>query len=275
MKSRSIIYKIVFFAFMVFLTFSGAAQTLTSDVLSQLNAYNVSWNSASTTGSMASMPLGNGDITANVWVESNGDLMMYIGKSDTWSEGTRLLKVGRLRISISPNPFVTGNSFDQTLNLYKGEIEISAGQKGSKVNLKVWIDANQSVLRVEASGDHKFSLKCTTELLRLHPFTLPSGNHPLAQSFRGVVNGNVKPFESADVLVPRPDAVVWYHRNAESMYKTIIDHHNLSGLEKEFPDPYLNRTFGALMKGEGLGRTNDSTLQSSSAGKNLPWKFIH
>jgi hypothetical protein len=33
------------------------------------------------------MPLGNGDITANVWVENNGgDLMMYIGKSDCWSE---------------------------------------------------------------------------------------------------------------------------------------------------------------------------------------------
>lgn len=267
MKCRSVIYKMAFFAFMVSLTFTGAAQKLPSDVLSQLNGYNVSWNSASTTGSMASMPLGNGDITANVWVENNGDLMMYIGKSDTWSEGTRLLKVGRLRINISPNPFLADNSFDQTLNLYKGEIEISAGQKGSKVNLKVWIDANQNVLRVEASGDHKFSLKCTTELLRPHPFTLPSGNHPLAQSFRGVVNGNVKPSESADVLVPKTDAVVWYHRNTESMYKTIIDHHNLSGLEKTFPDPYLNRTFGALMKGESLGRTNDSTLQSSSAGK--------
>jgi hypothetical protein len=257
----------VFFAFMVSLTFTGAAQTLASDVLSQLNAYNVSWNSASTTGSMASMPLGNGDITANVWVESSGDLMMYIGKSDTWSEGTRLLKVGRLRINISPNPFVAGNSFDQTLNLYKGEIEISAGKKGSKVNLKVWIDANQSVLRVEASGDYKFSMKCTTELLRPRPFTLPSNNHPLAQSFRGVIEGNVKPSESADILMLKTNAVAWYHRNTSSMYQVILDHHNLSGLEKSFPDPYLNRTFGALMKGEGFGRMNDSTLQSSSSGK--------
>jgi alpha-L-fucosidase 2 len=267
MKSKPIVCIMVFFVFMVSLTFSGAAQKLPSDVLKQLNAYNVNWNSTSTTGSMASMPLGNGDMTANVWVKGKGDLMMYIGKSDTWSEGTRLLKVGRLRINISPNPFVAGHSFDQTLNLYKGEIEISAGQKGSKVNLKVWIDANQSILRVEASGDHKFSMKCTTELLRPHPFTLSSNNHPLAQSFRGVIEGNVKPSESADVLVPKTDAVVWYHRNTQSMYKTIIDHHNLSGLEKEFPDPYLNRTFGALMKGEGFDRMNDSTLLTSSKGK--------
>ena len=57
------------------------------DVLAQLTNYNVIWNSPSTNGSPGSMPLGNGDITANVWVENNGgDLMMYIGKSDCWSE---------------------------------------------------------------------------------------------------------------------------------------------------------------------------------------------
>jgi len=269
MKSKPMICMIVFFVFMVSLPFEGTSQKLPSDVLSQLNAYNVSWSSASTTGSMASMPLGNGDITANVWVENNGDLMMYIGKSDTWSEGTRLLKVGRLRINISPNPFIAGISFNQTLNLYKGEIEILAGQKGSKVDLKVWIDANQSVLRVEASGDHKFSMKCTTELLRPQPFTLSSNNHPLAQSFRGVINGNVKPSESADKLMPKTNAVAWYHRNTCSMYEVILDHHNLGGLEKSFPDPYLNRTFGAVMKGDGFKKLNDSTLQSSSEGKKI------
>jgi hypothetical protein len=78
MKSKPIICMMVIFAFLVSLTFTGAAQILSSDVLSQLNAYNVNWNSASTTGSMASMPLGNGDITANVWVESNGKIIRNI-----------------------------------------------------------------------------------------------------------------------------------------------------------------------------------------------------
>src|SRR5581483_4843102 len=75
---------------------------LPADVLSQLNRYNEVWNSPGTNGSPGSMPIGNGDLTANVWVENGGDLMLYLGKSDSWSEGTRLLKVGRVRIHFSP-----------------------------------------------------------------------------------------------------------------------------------------------------------------------------
>src|SRR5258708_39083560 len=59
------------------------ATSLPADILSQLNAYNEVWISPSTNGSAGSMPIGNGDITANVWVESGGDLMMYLGKSDS------------------------------------------------------------------------------------------------------------------------------------------------------------------------------------------------
>jgi Domain of unknown function (DUF5703) len=59
------------------------AATLPLGILSQLNSYNEVWTSPSTNGSPGSMPIGNGDITANVWVENGGDLMMYIGKSDS------------------------------------------------------------------------------------------------------------------------------------------------------------------------------------------------
>src|ERR1700685_1924942 len=113
------------------------AGNLPSDVLAELNSYNVNWTTPSTNGSPGSMPIGNGDITANVWVENNsGDLMMYIGKSDTWSEGTRLLKVGRVRTHFSPNPFAAGSPLSQTLNFYNGEIDIAAGQAGAQVNLR-------------------------------------------------------------------------------------------------------------------------------------------
>ena len=33
-----------------------------------------------------SMPIGNGDIGLNVWTETNGDIVFYIGKTDAWSE---------------------------------------------------------------------------------------------------------------------------------------------------------------------------------------------
>src|SRR5882762_8568224 len=52
-----------------------------------------------------SMPIGNGDLAANVWTEQNGDLVLLVAKSDVWSEIGKLLKLGRIRIHIAPNPF--------------------------------------------------------------------------------------------------------------------------------------------------------------------------
>src|ERR1035437_10080903 len=172
MKSKPVNCMMGYFAFiMIFGVFDGMAQTLPSEILSQLNTYNVSWDKTSNKGSMASMPLGNGDSTANVWVENGGDLMMYIGKSDTWSEGTRLLKIGRERIHFSPNPFTVGAPLSQTLDLYHGKIDIAAGQNGSQIYLHVWIDANQPVIRVEAAGDQAFTMTCSNEVWRSSPYT--------------------------------------------------------------------------------------------------------
>src|ERR1035438_776303 len=109
------------------------AASLPADVLSQFNSYIEAWTSPSTNGSPGSMPIGNGDITANVWVESGGDLMMYIGKSETWSEGTRLLKIARERIHFSPNPFTVDAPFSQTLDLYHGKIDIAARSEERRV----------------------------------------------------------------------------------------------------------------------------------------------
>jgi hypothetical protein len=49
-----------------------------------------------------SMPIGNGDLAANAWTEQNGDLVLLIAKSDSWSEMGKLLKLGRVRISLKP-----------------------------------------------------------------------------------------------------------------------------------------------------------------------------
>ena len=50
-----------------------------------------------------SMPLGNGDIALNVWTEQNGDILLLMAKSDAWSENGQLLKLGRVRVRLTPN----------------------------------------------------------------------------------------------------------------------------------------------------------------------------
>jgi alpha-L-fucosidase 2 len=60
-----------------------------------LGEYNIKWTSPGN-NSLGSMPLGNGDIGVNVWVEQNGDLLFYLSKTDAWSENCQLLNLGKM-----------------------------------------------------------------------------------------------------------------------------------------------------------------------------------
>jgi alpha-L-fucosidase 2 len=62
-----------------------------------------------------SMPIGNGDVTANVWTEQNGSIVLLIAKTDAWSENGQLLKLGRVRVDLDPNPFKSSASYASLL----------------------------------------------------------------------------------------------------------------------------------------------------------------
>ncbi len=66
-----------------------------------LDACNVVWSTPSTNAS-GSMPLGNGDLALNLWVEADGDLLFYISKSDARDHKDELLKLGRVRVHLEP-----------------------------------------------------------------------------------------------------------------------------------------------------------------------------
>src|SRR5580658_6553627 len=85
-----------------------------------------------------SMPLGNGDIALNVWTEQGGDIVLLLAKADAWSENGQLLKLGRVRVKLTPNPFVGGAAFSQTLKLESGDVEIQAARSVARI----WVDAN-------------------------------------------------------------------------------------------------------------------------------------
>src|SRR5262245_7871686 len=70
---------------------------------SSLQSYKGVWTPPSHNSSQ-SMPCGGGDIGLNVWVE-NGDLLIYFSRSGSFDENNALLKGGRIRIRLNPNPF--------------------------------------------------------------------------------------------------------------------------------------------------------------------------
>lgn len=115
-----------------------------------------------------SMPIGNGDLAANVWTEQSGDLVLLVAKSDAWTEMGKLVKLGRVRIRLTPNPFVNVSDFTQTLRLEDGSIEIKSGAN----SIVVWADAIHPALHVEANLAHETKLRASLEVWRTrsHPY---------------------------------------------------------------------------------------------------------
>src|SRR5258706_8155280 len=144
------------------------------DIKPWLDTYNVSWDIPGPTSSQ-SMPIGNGDIGLNVWVEQNGDLCFFIAKTDAWGaaaenernnwikEGGVLMKLGKVRVSLNPNPLVQGAPFNQVLRLSNSEIIIKEGADATGVTLRVWVDANNPVIRVESKSAKPVYVKVTLE----------------------------------------------------------------------------------------------------------------
>ena len=50
-----------------------------------LDKYNVVWTSPSKDCN-GSMPIGNGEMGLNVWVEPSGDLVLLCGRTDSWND---------------------------------------------------------------------------------------------------------------------------------------------------------------------------------------------
>ena len=237
--------------------FSLAAHDLRAeDTASGLAKYNVVWDSPST-DAQGSMPIGNGDVGVNAWVEPSGDLVFYVSKTDAWDENGRLCKIGRVRVKFDP-PLPVAQGFRQELKLREGVIEITAG----KSRLVLWVDANQPVVRLEAESDTPVRCRAEVELWRLRE--RPFGKDDDSHSGGGLSGQAFKPTVLPDVVVtsaaPR---VVWYHRNTRSIYPLCLKVQHLEALQDRFPDPLLNLTFGACLAGAGFERAGAQAIQSA------------
>ncbi len=227
--------------------------------------YNVVWTSPSQDSS-GSMPLGNGDIGLNFWVEENGDLLFYLSKSDAWDEKDHLDKLGRVRVRLSPNPFQAGSPFRQELKLSQGEIEVRAGEPDAAITLRAWVDANHPVVHLEAEGEQPFNLQANLEIWRTKERTLSPEEANGVDHFAKDEPPKAYPDQ---VVTDQADRVIWYHRDERSIWAATLAHQGLAGLTNQFKDPLLHRTFGGTMKSDGLVKAGATQLKSKQAAKHF------
>lgn len=239
------------------------------DPLAGVEKFNVIWNSPSHDAS-GSMPTGNGDISLNVWVEERGDLHFYIGKTDSWDDNGRLLKLGRVRIQMNPNPLTQPTTFLQTLRLADATIEIRFGEGKDSIRLSIWVDANHPVIHVLARRKEPFEATAVIESWRKEPSELPtievSDVHfdhdvPGNQHFPTIV-------EPDSLLTDEVGRIGWYHHNVKSVGPALAAKlQDMEGFHQL--DPLLDRTFGAVIQANKAERVNDSSLRSPLASSHL------
>ncbi len=206
------------------------------------DAANVEWTSPSA-DSLGSMPLGNGDVGANVWVEPSGDLVFYLSKVDAYNHAHLLPKLGRLRLRLDP-ALPVGPDFRQTLVLREGAITIAGGD----VRLRLWIDAHQPVLRLEADSATPRSATLALEVLRpLTPATEPLPAHG-----------------TAGVLFDDAPRLAWCYRNQSSDWAKRLAAQNSPAAVARTADPILHRTSGGVLTAPGFVRADPTTLRSAT-----------
>ena len=225
--------------------------------------YNVVWNTPSE-NSMGSMPAGNGDMGINLWVEKNGDLLFYLSKTDAWSENCRLLKIGKVRLSLSPNPFTEETPFLQELNVTDGVIHIEAGENKERISIDVWVDANHPVVEVDVTSKRPVHATVSTEPWRIHRRRVVNTDEKHSAYGISGPDGPDIFIERDTVLSMEQEGVIWLHRNERSIWQSNLELQGLGRYVKEGRDPLLNRTFGGLIRSTELKKTTPSQLASNN-----------
>ncbi len=199
------------------------AEDLSNNDFAAVN--DVTWHSLGTNEN-DSMPLGNGDLALNVWTEQNGDIVLLIAKSDAWSENGQLLKLGRVRVHLTPNPFATPVAFTQTLKLESGEVQIEAGRSTARI----WVDASRPVIHLEVQAAQPVQMEATSKLWRTKAYHVAQ----LAVSQAGFFEWQSKPdgldFEPDTILPARDNSIAWCHFNSNSIYPLVFAREHLESL---------------------------------------------
>jgi len=251
--------------------------TLSRATAADVTDYNVVWDSPSK-DQHGSMPLGNGDIGVNTWVEPTGDLVFVISKTDAWDDNGRLLKVGKVRLKCDPPLLEKDDAFQQTLDLAKGMlvVKVTRPDKTMRSELRLWIDANRPLIEVDVQRDVAGTATAAVELWRNKPLELPS------IEVSDVMLDRSKPKQMHAPTIVEPDTVLtaaqsaalapkstgtsvgWFHHNIKSVGPEITA--KIQGMQNcPRLEPLLHRTFGAVIATANGTRVDDTHLQAAPA----------
>lgn len=216
------------------------------------------------------MPCGGGDIGLNVWVEK-GDLLFYIARSGTFDQNNSLLKQGRVRVKLSPNPFESPNDFTQELRLQEGSVQITARKGNLSSTIQIWVDVFQPLIHVEVTGTKATLAEVIYENWR-YKDRVSKGKENNQNSYKFAPQGEI--VTRKDEVQFRDNAVVFYHENGSgpSIFDVTVRQQQLESVKDSLDNPLRNLTFGGILSGENLkasGMHQDRYLDTDFQGYSL------
>ena len=193
---------------------------------------------------LESIPLGNGEIGANVWMEEDGALRLLLSRGDAWSESCRLRKTGLYALSLSPNPFEKGAEFHFSL------ADATLYIRAEGVEIRLYMDANAPCLRlrVKSASPTDVRLRLINYRDQPHIWSDDHSNYHMQHS-------PVSFPESADAIFSGPGVVGQYHFNDVSCYEYSMRLQSLDRALAEV-DPLLHRIFGSAAYAKDWSLTN-------------------
>jgi hypothetical protein len=213
----------------------------------ELKSCNLTWNSQSKNSS-ESMPFGGGDVGLNVWCENN-EIYFYISKSGTFDENNTFLKLGRVRIKLSPNPF-TDTNFKQQLSLQDGAVIINGKNGNLTTQVKLWVDVYRPVIHIEINSNHPVKAEAAYESWRYRDRE-SHGQENNQGSWKWDNAVQVKTIKDSINFVN--NAVQFYHQNRDtSVFDATVREQSLDSVKSQLFNPLHNLIFGGMLTGEDM-----------------------
>lgn len=241
----------------LFVTANSLPVSCSCSEMPSVSDYNVVWDTPSQNAA-GSMPIGNGEVGANFWVEPSGDMLFYISRTDAWSETGELYKLGRVRISTQP-AITSGDDFCQTLDLKIGRINL----RGAGMDLNFFIDSDSPTIYLTGSSSTPVEVSVKAEVWRTKEesatWMRSIGGCPDQQLFK------IFP----DHILREKDAIMLYHHNSQSSYNATLDVQNIQIDDRTSYDPFKDRCFGYRIQAAGMKKVGTQELRTSAPTQNL------
>lgn len=231
----------------IFFVFACVVLTVSAGAQNYVDQYNVIWDSPSQNSS-ESMPCGGGDIGLNVWVE-DGDLLFYVSRSGAFDENNTLLKMGRVRVKLTPN-LLAGSHFRQELKLHDGYVRMEAGSGRDKVGIDLWVDVFRPVVHLEIEAAQAVTAEIGYESWRYQDRLL-RGLESNQNSYKWAAPRGLR--TQADHIAFEGDEILFYHRNQpETMFDISVAQQGLDSVKHRMMNPLVNRTSGGLLVAKNM-----------------------